>query len=557
MTEQSSKVPTASEIWQKYQQGMDYGRLSGRFDNSEKCWRFFEGNQWAGIDDRGTPLPMYNIIKPVINYKKAKVAMNSKNITFSIEEKDPKGILDTVNRQMKEAWEFGKMDDACWEAVEQGFISGHSVIYFPTGEFFALDEKRLSRCNDRRVFSQILDGCQVFFGNEEERVLQNQPYIIIQERMLTNRVKKIAEENGIDHQKIANIMSDERNEADVTTGTDQEMKAAGGFSTSLLYFERYEGGIRFCRVVKDLVYQPFRDLGMDYYPMADFAVNRQKGKTRGIGEVLHMIPNQIELNKTLYRRSVAIKEAAFPKMVYNSALIENPDDLYAAGAKIAMNAGNSVSNINQMIDYLRPAPVSGDATNFMNELISITKELAGAGDAALGNVNPEQASGAAITAVQDQADIPMNREISAYGQMLEDIAIVWYHMIVAFNQTGYKTDAGHTASVNELKGLCPSVKIDISSTIPNTVTARINTLYALMESQLITFEEFMELAGSDSNIPIQRLKAMREEAAEEQQIAEVEAMEEQAAAIEAEMQDAAVSGMMESQNEDLSALMGG
>ncbi len=552
--EQSNKKQTAADIWLKYQQGQEYGRLSGRFTDSEKCWRFFEGDQWGGLTDDGAPLPMYNIIRPVTNYKTAKIAMNSKTITFSVEEKDPKGILETVNRQIREAWEFGKMDTKCWEIVNQGFVSGHSVLYFPNGAFFDQSKGRLCRCNDRRVFSQIIDGCQVFFGNELECELQRQPYIILQERLLTEQIKEEAKKNGLPEGEIDKILPDDREDSDVTTGQKNEPDGRQKFTTSLLYFERVGQSIRFCRATKDVIYQDFQDLKTDYYPMVDFVVNRQKGKARGIGEVKHMIPNQIEINRTLVRRSVAIKQAAYPKVIYNSAMVTNVADITKPGAAIAVDDAMQVGDVQRMIGYLQPAASGNEASGFMGEMISITKELAGAGDAALGNINPEQASGAAITAVQDQADIPLNKEISAYAQMIEDIATVWYHMIMAFNATGYTTDNGSKVSMKELSELCPRVKVDVSSTIPDTVTARVNTLYGFLQMGAISFDEFLELAPQQSNIPTEKIKELRKKAQEK----EVEAMEAEAAQVEKDLQGAELEAMMSGQGGNAFAgMMGG
>ncbi len=535
--------PEALELWGRYQRGLDYGRLSGRYTNSEKCWRFFEGDQWNGIKNADGALPFYNIIRPVVNYKKARIAMNAKTITFSLEERDDTGVMDAINEQVKAAWEFGKMDDRCWEMVEVALVSGDAFLYFPDGRIFGQEEK-LCRCNDRRKFSQVLDGCHVFLGDEEESELQNQPYIIIEERRLTDQIRREAKENGIPEKDIDIIMPDKRSDADVTTSDANKNKNEEHYSTSILYLERTAEGIRFCRAVKDLIYQPFQVInGLQYYPLVSYTVNQQKGTARGLGEVLHMIPNQIEINRTLVRRSAAVKMAAFPKLVYNETMVTNAGDLEVAGAAIAISDSMNVGNVLEKVGYLQPAPISGDATNFENELISITKELAGAGDAALGNINPEQASGAAITAVQDQADIPLNREVSAFHQMIEDIAIVWYHLIMAYNPVRYSGKKS-TVSRTALEQYCPKVEINVSSTIPDTVTARVNTLYSLLSSQFISFEEFMELVGSDSNIPIEKLKAMREEAEKTRKLQQMEIMEQQAADIENETNAAALEGMM-------------
>ena len=555
MTERFASAD-AQEIWSKYQRGLDYGRQVDRFNRAEKCWRFFEGDQWAGIEGGGERLPFYNIIRPTVNYKKARIAMNSKSINLSVESKDEAGVMDAVNEQMKNAWEFGKMDAACWEVVETAMVSGTGFVYFNDGRLFSQKEQ-LCRCNDRRRFAQVLDGCAVFLGDEEERILQNQPYIIIEERLLTEQIRKAARRCGVSEEDVQNIMPDERSEAEVTTGTVDEQKVAGGYTTSILYMERTDAGIRFCRAVQNLIYQPFQVIaGLEYYPIVDYVVRPQKGKARGLGEVESMIPNQIEINRTLVRRSEAVKMAAFPKLIYDEGMIINPGELSRAGAAIAVS-GASLNNVMERIGYLQAQPVSGDATNFENELISVTKELAGAGDAALGNINPEQASGAAITAVQDQADIPMNREVSGFYQMIEDIAVVWYHLIMAYNPQGYEGKVGRV-SRDALKALCPKVEINVSSTIPDTVTARVNTLYNLLGNGMITFEEFMELVGSDSNIPIAKLKAMREEAETERRDLQAGMMEETANEIEMEEAGQQLGGMLDEEGANLFAgMMGG
>ena len=78
------------------------------------------------------------------------------------------------------------------------------------------------------------------------------------------------------------------------------------------------------------------------------------------------------------------------------------------------------------------------------------------------------------------------------------------------------------------------------------MTARINTLYSLLTANppLITFEEFMELAGSDSNIPIEKLKAMREEAENQRMLQQAEVMEQQAMDIQNEVAGETLGGMM-------------
>ncbi len=524
MTESCANI-TAEEIWRKYEKGLQIGNRENRFNRTEECWRFFEGDQWFGLDTGGKQLPFMNIIRPVINYKKAKVAMNNKTITLSITEEGYSDLMDAINETLKQAWEYGKMDSVCWELTERAFVGGDSYVFFPHGTYFSQQEKR--SCRDRRRFCQIIENTQIFLGDEEEPEIQRQPYIIVEAREQVRRVQREAEKNGLSKEEIDDIRADGRSEAEITTG---QKETEDGKVTTLLYMTLTEGGLMIGRSTKRVIYQTMRLIpGLHYYPLEGYVVGRQKGKARGKGEVYGMIPNQIEINKTLYRRSVAIKQASFPKLVYNNAYVQDAAAIEEVGASGALDADQTLGSIENASGYIQPANRSGDARNYQKELINDTKELAGAGDAALGNVNPEQASGAAITAAIDQSDIPMNREISDYAQMIENIATVWFHMILAYNPTGFKYGEGKRIAPEALEALCPEIKADVSSTVPQTQQARINTLYSLLGDGHISFDEFLDLSGSDSNIPIEKLRAMREQANQE-------AMEADNAAADAELE---------------------
>ncbi len=536
MTEMQS--PNAQDIWRKYEIGLEYGRRTGRFNNAEKCWRFYEGDQWEGIKNTDGPLPIYNVIRSSVDYKIAKVAMNAKVIEFSA-EKDRQLVLDGLNRKAKEAWEYGKMDDRCWEAAQSGFVEGNAFLYFPFTTFFDA-KKTFNRCRDRSIFVQVIPGSAVILGDEEQQELQNQPYIILADRKLTESVKQVARENGVGEKEIDSIVSDERNEIKVTTGTKEEEKNTGGYTTVVTYFERSKSGIRFCRAVRDVIIQPFNDLKMDLYPIVHMPIKRQKGKARGVGEVISMIPNQIEINRTLLRRTVAVKMSAYPKPIYNSDYVDNPNDLDATGAKIEISGAQNLNNVLQAVGYLQPAAISADATILQNEMITTTKELVGAGDAALGNINPEQASGAAIVAVQDQADIPLNRELAAFAQMIEDIAILWFHMYQAANTSVLTYDGKHQ-DAGALAGLCPSIRVEIVS--PDAAKAKANTLFMLVGQGHLAFDEFLELEDGASDIPVEKLKALRNK----KKATENAVMEQQAAAVEREIEGAALNGMVEQQ----------
>ena len=149
----------------------------------------------------------------------------------------------------------------------------------------------------------------------------------------------------------------------------------------------------------------------------------------------------------------------------------------------------------------------------IDEYISLTQTLEGAGDAALGQIDPTQASGEAIRAVKDQAAIPLNEQISAYKQLREDIAYMDYKMKVAYSPDGLEVryeDNGETVSEvipqEVLQSLDLAIRIDVSPIDPYSKLAQETALERLMTAGNITFEEYVNLLDTSSTVPKAKLE---------------------------------------------------
>ena len=131
----------------------------------------------------------------------------------------------------------------------------------------------------------------------------------------------------------------------------------------------------------------------------------------------------------------AVKNSAYPIKAYNRDLMENSQvaKLNQPGAAVAVK-GNA-GTIANAVGYLQPANISPYAQSYWQDLITLTRDLSGAGDN-LENVNPEQASGASIQAALDAKLLNVNMQVAAYRQFVEDIAWIWYEMYAAYNPNG-------------------------------------------------------------------------------------------------------------------------
>ena len=150
-----------------------------------------------------------------------------------------------------------------------------------------------------------------------------------------------------------------------------------------------------------------------------------------------------------------------------------------------------------MIGYINAANISSDADKLFADLITQTRELAGAGDFAVGNIDPQRSSGSAIIAIRDQAQIPLNEQINTFQQTVEDIALMWFDMWLVYDIDSFTTKDEHgneiKISADELLDFKPSVKVDVSQDNQWTKFAQQQACDALLAQGQITFEEYAEL----------------------------------------------------------------
>lgn len=445
-------------------------------EDTAKAYRFYEGDQWYGLESDGEQMPVYNFIAPVIRYKTAMVAMNNISICYSAPTRSSRSnaLCTQLSKMAAARWEALKMDTKCWEAVKASMIAGDSYLYFSDGDGTA----------------QVIDRTDILFADESQTDISKQPYIFIKERVSVDAVKKTALENGISDEEVQKIMADEED------GDYGENKC-----TCVLKLWLLDGALHFLRFTNGCIFEPEQVIdGLDCYPVAALICNPTRKNARGIGEVLPLVANQIEINRNLARRILNAKLTAYSRLVYANDRITNPKALTEVGTAIEVDGGG-VGSINDAVSYLTPSSMSPDAKTLSDELLAVTKELSGAGDAALGAIDPTKASGSAIIAVRDQAALPLNEQTARFRQFCEDVAIIWYKLWAVYNPDGIELPNGQSATATEIFLLCPDVRVDISNTSPFSKYARESALERLFTMGHLSFDEYVDSLDDDSTVP--------------------------------------------------------
>ena len=497
-----------TEIWQKYEKCKEYLDGKGIVAKTNRNWNFFIGKQWEGCNTGGQELPMLNFIKPIVQYKVSSVAQNAMTAVYSDMEmrSELQGVYDKLNKYWQQCWEKAKMTQSAWRVLKAGAIQGDTYVYWQDG--------------DTLQPPMIIDNSCVFLSNENIDNIQEQEYIIVRERWTLDAVKKYAEDNGISKEEIKKIATDTDTETQLFNKKEVEDKV-----TVLFYMTKKDGIVHTGRATKEVVIEKVEPIkatkdgrelrGLTVYPVIPYVWENVPNSARGVGEVEQLIPNQLELNKTLARRSMAVNIGAYPRLAYDANAIENPEDLNKVGVAIAVNGGSQ--SINQMISYLNATNISSDADKLSNDLLQITKDLAGASDYALGNINPEQASGTAIIAVRDSAQVPLSEQVARYRQWVEDVSLLWLDLWISYNPDGISfmteidgREVEVTIPQEELENLKPTVRIDVSPDNQWTKLAEQQTLDNMLMNQHITIEEYVEATPDNSSVPKAKLKAILE-----------------------------------------------
>lgn len=517
------KETSVTTVWEEYERGVQYNYQQQLYEKSKRNYNFYHGNQWEGAKLSGIQPITLNIIKSIVKYKVGVVKTNAYQIYFNSDTYDTQeerskleDLCRMLNNYANRLWEKNKVNKIVRNCVNDACIDNEGIIYF------------YSDPENDNILCEQVDRTNIHYGNENDDDIQNQPYIIISFRRTVEETKREAEANKIDKSEINLIVADQ--DIEEQSGRDKRTTEITPMCLVLLKLYKKDGKIwakkctKLATVMKDVC------LDIDLYPVAHILWERVKGSARGQGEVEYLIPNQIEINKTATRRALAVKLVAFPKLVANTKYIANTKALSKVGTTIEVNELNA-DDVNKVVNYLRPASISTDAYNLQKELEEDTQNLAGAGDTVTGNVDPTQASGKAILAVQQASQQPINEQVEYYKDFIEDIARIWYAMLKANSVDGitlvdekknYETNTTeeeiYKMSYKELNKYDFNIKIDVTPKSPFDKYAMEMSLENLLSAGQINFEEYVNALPEDSTMPKSKLKDILKDREEKENI---------------------------------------
>lgn len=516
-----------TDIWTLYEQSRNYCRLLNMYSDTDRNYRFYNGDQWEGLKIKGIEPVQLNFIRPIVKYKVGTINSNLWSPNFSSENFENKEFrkvaektCEMLNKKASKVWERDSLDLKIRKVTKDSAINDEGIMYVHYNE------------EQQTPINEIISKNDIYFGNENDSDIQRQPYILIKQRLPVIEVQEMARAEGVSEEKVRYICGD--------NDTFEESGEAAKYEkddmcTVVTKFYKKNGTVHFAKAVKYLDIKEDSDSGLTRYPIAHMIWEEKEGSARGEGEVRHHIPNQIEVNKTIMRRLITVKNTAYPQKVVNTDKVVNPSAVDQVGATLKTKGGMSVEDVRNVFATIQPAQMSTDVEKVQNELISVTRELAGAGDIATGEVNPESASGKAILAVQQAAQQPLVEQLSELKTFIEDLVRIWLDMFIVYSVDGITledttTDPNTGEEVTVLATVPQTVMQELQATVKIEITpkgafdkyAQELSLENLLKAgyfniqRLSELEIYVKLLDDDSTMPKAKLEEAIELMKEEQ-----------------------------------------
>lgn len=511
-----------TKAWDLYRKGLDYNRRISLNPTVDKCERFYASDQWYGVKANGLPTPVLNILKRVIDYKVSQVLSNTLKIQYTLKSKQHKKEMLTFALQSKQmgipfqevpdnpvyevlstlfseyaatTWERLKMDDLLERTVLKAAITGDGFLYFPWDTSIEIGDGAMGD-----ISVEELDNVNVFFGNPNDyRINANgkpiQPYILLAFRDLVENLRSEAEAYGQSQDMIERIVPD--NDYTDQSGDLSKIElddSSKCIALLVLRYNRQTGTIWAEKSTKAATVREAYDTGKRLYPIAGMQWQLRANSYHGESEAKAVIPNQLAINKLLAQLILTVTLTAFPKMVYDTSRITSKPT-NTVGEIIGVNGG--IGNVRDLITYLETGNTSPEAYKLLDSLISLTKEMLGANEVALGEVKPENTS--AFIAVNQASTVPLAVVQHRLYQMVEDIGHIWLdNWLTEYNTpralTLTKADAKRTviANLSNYKDEMFSVKVDVGPSSQWSELTSIQMLDNLLNTGQINIVEYLE-----------------------------------------------------------------
>ena len=433
-------IRKAGEIWKQYLDGVKYQQSMGFTTDFPKFISFKEGDQWAAVTEntKNLPRPVFNITEMFIRSKRAAVTNQGLSLVYTpLEVFDDEETQARAEQGAKDFTDFAKI---MWENLDQEELNNEFVddaVTVGTGILHYYWNPNKKGGNQLKwngdLQGEVLDPLNVFFANPHRKKVQDQEWIIIQDRMTVKEARDLARREGI-AEELVRLIGADNNESGEYTAETKEVTENDKITVLLKYFKK-DGAVYYSKSTSSLVIIDDRLLTpevegstykMGLYPIALMSCIRRKKCIYGLGYAQDVIAINKAVNQLKAMQLLNAIQCG------NPALVTRPN---AIRQKITNQGGQIITDYSpdgNGIRYMQPPNFSTIFSQLGNEMFELARTTTGVTDVSTGETLGANMAASAIIALQNQAKTPIKELQNRYFSAIKEVGDIWLEFFKAY-----------------------------------------------------------------------------------------------------------------------------
>lgn len=472
-----------AEVWREYERAVSYNAGLGLYEQVQRNEDFYIGEQWKGLEAPDLDKPVMNILRRVVSFFISSIVSDDIGIhvsRFAAGEAD-RPVLRMLDGQFDRILELAEVKRKLRQMIRDAAVDGDGCLHY----WFdpeAGGEAGGAQLTPGEIRAEVLENTNVHFGNPQLAEVEGQPYILLCYRRRVEDVRGQARAAGMPGWQA---VCEDRDAQGVNAGEE------AGKATVVRKYYKQGGRVWYTEVTAGAVVRPPTDTGYTRYPLAWMSWERVKNRFHGQAAITALIPNQIFVNKLYAMAMRHVSTMAFPKVVYNRALLPDGwDNRVGAAIGVVGDPRTAVMN------GVRAPDMSAQVMQLIDRAMADTRDTMGASDASLGNVRPDNTS--AIIATQKATSMPLELQKMAFYDFVEASVRIWLDMmgvnygvrlVEMETPAGPDGQAGRQAvafDFSRLRGMGLKLNVEIGAATYWSELMQVQTLDALYASHVLT-----------------------------------------------------------------------
>ena len=430
------------DIYQEFQNDIDYKTAMGFNTSWPELTRFIEGKQWPPKTEatKYMPRPVINICDQTVENKRSNILSQQLKMQFR-----PKEQVDENDVANEIAQDFTDMAQNTWYDIDEDTLTEEAVddtISIGNGiKHYYYDADYKGGTNTKfigRLMGEIIDPIDVAYGNNRLKPYQTdkQPFIILRRSRDYEVVKAQAKVSGSNYQLIKPdkvVDPDEKyDSAKVESKNDNDV-------TTYTKYYRKGGEIYYTEVTKNATVVKPRQLapvveGEDHekftmYPIVHLGFKRRRKSVFYRSMIEDIIPNQKSLNWGLGMQLLSVQQTAWPKIIskvgaLTQAITNVPGEVLE----------DSYQGVGDGFKFMQMPNTPATASNLTNTILDMTRNVTGVTEVSTGETIGANMAASAIIALQNQAQKPNDsymqvvvRSVKRSGELYEQFFKSYYN----------------------------------------------------------------------------------------------------------------------------------